>query len=90
MMEMATINKRLLKLTYADAGGEPYHVCTVSPRVARDLLARSLCHGFYMAHVWYPLHCLSHAEIARQSRAVYAKPQGPHLGQEIIITLAED
>ena len=67
--------KRLLKLTWVDRDGEPYHTDAVSPTVARDLLARAGVVWFRMDRLDFPVINLSWAAVSRSTRAVCAKRQ---------------
>lgn len=82
------MRRRLLKLTFIDDQGQPYHTCELPPRTARDLLVKNGIFRVWYDHREYPLHCLSYAEVARQHRAVVAKFNGDKDGHEIVIDTA--
>ena len=76
--------KRLLRLTWIGSDGEPYHTDTLSPRTARDVLARG---KFFEVHGIdpirsSPLYYLSWAEAKRARRALVARDYD---GREVMI-----
>lgn len=82
--------KRLLRLTYIGTDKEPYHVAEVSAAVARSLIARDTWAKLYMhGHQQTPLHILTYAAVARQTRSPYVKLSGADDGKEIIIDVVE-
>lgn len=79
-------SKRLLSVVFMEPGGEPYHRANLPPCVARDLLVRNGVFSLHLGANSYPLHCLSYAECARQSRAFSGLTKD---GNEVLVTIAD-
>lgn len=81
------MRRRLLTLTWLDAGGEAYHTATVGPAAARGLLAREPWPRLYLDGAPHPLGHLTHAALARCRRAARAVWED---GRACVIALADD
>lgn len=81
----------MVRLTWLDEGGEPYHTQDLSPRTAKDLLKRNGIQWVDFPGEEYgcPLSRLSRAAVAKSRRAVIGRKGSANV-PAVMISLPED